>query len=109
MAFAKLSKIKNRSSNLNKVLESCYFPICIDGDWKSFDWSNKIPGATPELKAAISDCQPCNRIDGKSPADHPLAVLSSMHNMDKHRLLLVTVMKAQVTTTFGPSFSRLLK
>jgi len=91
------------AADLDKVLESCYFPIYVTGHWPSFDWT-KIPGATPELRAAISECQPCNRADGNPAEDHPLAVLASMNNTDKHRLLLVTVVKPLVYTTIGPEF-----
>ena len=86
-----------------EVLEHCSFPIAVKGDWKSFDWS-KIPGATPELKAALAECQPCNRTDGLPIADHPLAVLNTMHNIDKHRLLLVTVIKPTTIIERGPGF-----
>jgi len=86
------------------VLEKCGFPIYIDGDWKSFDWT-KIPRATPELKAALATCQPCNRTDGLSPHDHPLAVIATMNNTDKHRHLVVTVVSASALASIGNNFS----
>ena len=92
------------ANEIDDVLSRSGFPIFDDSrGWSSFDWT-KIPRATHELRTAITKCQPCNRTDGLSPSDHPLAVLADMNNTDKHRLLLITVVKASVTTVIGPKF-----
>jgi hypothetical protein len=88
----------------DKVLRDAFFPIYYKGNWASFDWT-KIPGATPELKTAISACQPCNRTDSLSPLDHPLAVVAEMNNTDKHRHLVVTVVSASASASIGYDFS----
>jgi hypothetical protein len=93
------------AANVDEVLRSSGFPIYEEiTKWPDFQWNAKIPGATTELKAAITACQPCNRTDGKPPKDHFLAVLHDMNNTDKHRLLIVTVIKPTTFAKIGPEF-----
>jgi len=80
-------------ANLGAAMERSTFPICDTANaWKSFDWT-KIPDVSAQVRTAIAAYQPCNRTDGLPPEDHPLAVLSSLNNIDKHRKLLVLTNK----------------
>ena len=90
-----LLAIPANAANIDGILEQSCFPIYV-GNFKSFDW-RKIPNISPAARQAISDLQPCNRTDGLPVEDHPLAVLASLNNVDKHRSLIRIVRPARIT------------
>jgi hypothetical protein len=92
-------------ANIDAILEDSFFPICTKPiSFQSFDWS-KIPGISSAARQAISDHQPCNRKDGLPPEDHPLAVLTSLNNIDKHRMCIKIVRPTRITRIdLGPQF-----
>lgn len=100
-----LIRIPANAANIDAILQDSFFPICTKQvSFQSFDWS-KIPGISPAARQAISDHQPCNRKDGLPPEDHPLAVLASLNNIDKHRMCIKIVRPTRITRIdFGPQF-----
>ena len=100
-----LMKIHAANPDLDSILERSEFPIHTKlVSYQSYDWT-KIPGISRETRDAIRDHQPCNRTDGLPPEDHPLAVLASLNNIDKHRFVIHIVNPARVTRIdFGPQF-----
>lgn len=88
----------NAAGNTEKMLSRSEFPIFTETEkYASFDWT-KLPNISESTRTAIDNLQPCNRQDGLPAADHPLAVLQSLNNTDKHRTLirLVTVVTSSV-------------
>jgi hypothetical protein len=78
-------------SNVKRSREIA-FPITEDPtNWKSL-LESKVPRISTKQKAIIRSHQPFN-LQGASSSIHPLARLSRINNTDKHRVVLVTVVR----------------
>jgi hypothetical protein len=77
-------------ASCDSVLAKSAFPICDSAAClQSLKWHVYVPGVSPEIKAMLTACQPCERKDGLAPEDHFLSVLSRLNNTDKHSLLII--------------------
>jgi hypothetical protein len=82
---------------LAALRRSCSFPICREtADWDAdpecFSGGiDKVRGLAPESVARIQDLQPFADPMYRDPQTHPLALLASLDNRDKHRKLIATV------------------
>lgn len=96
------------AADIDKILERSEFPIFTDPErYKSFD-RTKIKGLSDLALDFIDKCQPCNGTNHLPAKDHPLAVLASLNNFDKHRLLIVLAHMFQIheVAMTGPMISQ---
>ena len=87
-----------------KALEKSEFPICEDSTRYENKGYSKIQNLTPYMLRVIEMIQPYNDLRGCAIKDHPLVVLHSMNNIDKHRIMLTPIV--ETTSTVVASVTR---